>query len=66
MTKKVETIMATYINGNITTAKKQAKRIPMEDIRQAFMDYGYSEVKATLTAAHIKGADCWQAACDAE
>ena len=66
MTKKVERILQIYIIGNITDAKKQAKRIPMEEIRQAFMEYGYSEVKATLTAAHIKGVDCWQAACDAD
>ena len=29
-------------------------------------DFGYTERKARLTAAHIKGADCWQEACDAK
>lgn len=61
----METMIENYINGNIATAKKQARRFPVWEIRDALIDRGYSLKKATLTADHLKGRDCWQAACDA-
>jgi hypothetical protein len=63
----IQSTIETYINGNITTAKAQAKRSSVAKIRQVLIsDYGYSFKKATLTAEHLKGADNWQEACDAE
>ena len=63
----IRQVIMTYINGNITTAKKQAKMFKTVDIRRVLIeDFGYSFKKATLTAEHMKSADCWQQACDAE
>ena len=62
-------IVDNYINGNITEAKKIAAKAgaSFNSLRDVLIhDYGYSENKATLTASHMKGADCWQQACDAE
>lgn len=61
------TMIENYINGNITAARKQAKRFLEIDITLAlFTRYGYSRRKATLTAHHMKTGEGWQAACDAE
>ena len=57
----------TYINGNITDAKRCSRSWSESRISACLIDdYGYSERKARLTAAHTKGADCWQDACDAK
>lgn len=59
-------MIESYINGNISQAKQAAKRFSESRISTALVeDFGYSERKARLTAAHMKGEDCWQAACDA-
>jgi hypothetical protein len=56
-----------FLNGNLTIARKQAKRFSFVSIWNTLMfDYGYSLPKALLTAKWLKGDDCWQAACDAE
>ena len=63
----LQNLCQTYINGNISDAKKRAKRFDQDEIEECLVvDFGYSEHKARLTAAHIKGADCWQEACDAK
>lgn len=54
------------INGNLTDAKRQAKRYSEGTIRFALIEHGFSVVRATLAAAYLKGSDCWQAYCDAE
>jgi hypothetical protein len=55
-----------YINGNLSWAKREAKQFEQGEISLALMDeFGYSGRKAMLTAAHMKGEDCWQEACDA-
>lgn len=60
-------LIETYINGNIKDAKIAAMTKPEAAIFQSLMDdFNYSERKARLTASHIKGSDCWQAACDAK
>ena len=46
----MNTLIDNLINGNLTTAKKQAKRFPAWQIRDALIDIGYSLNKATLTA----------------
>ena len=63
----MNTMLENFINGNLATARKQAKRRSFSAIRAALMaDYGYSAEKAALTAAYLKGnRDAWQAACDA-
>lgn len=62
----MNTLIDNLINGNNTLARKQAKRFPAWQIRDALIDeVGYSRLKATLFAAWLKGRDCWQAACDA-
>lgn len=61
----MNTMLNNYINGHIKEAKKQAKRYSFAAIFRALEDMGYSQAKAALTAAHLKGQDCWQEACDA-
>ena len=61
----MNTLIENFINGNLAIAKKQAKRFPAWEIRDALQDAGYSLKKATLTADWLKDRDCWQAACDA-
>lgn len=56
-----------YINGNISDAKKIARRFASARIQMCLVErFGYSERKARLTTEHMRGADCWQEACDAE
>ena len=63
----LQNLCSTYINGNITDAKRRSRSWSESRISACFIDdFGYSERKARLTAAHIKGADCWQDACDAK
>lgn len=53
------------INGNLSNARKQAKRFPAWEIRAALIEnVGYSPKKATLISDWLKGRDCWQEACD--
>ena len=63
----LQNLCMSYINGNISDAKKHARSWSRERIAACLIDdFGYSDRKARLTAAHMKGADCWQEACDAE
>ena len=63
----MNTLIENYINGNLTTARKQAKRYSQSAIRHALQDeYGYSPIKAALTAAWLKTGEGWQEACDAD
>mgnify|MGYP001609268673 CR=1 FL=1 len=62
----METLINNLINGNNTTAKRQAKRFAAWKIREALIEAGYSTKKATLAADWLKGRDCWQAYCDAD
>jgi len=62
----METLINNLINGNLTQAKKQAKRFSEWQIRTALAEAGvHSMPKATLAAAWLKGCNCWQAYCDA-
>lgn len=61
----MNSLIQNYLNGNLTAAKKQARRFAAWRIREALVAIGYSLHKATLTADWLKGRDCWQAACDA-
>jgi hypothetical protein len=56
-----------YINGNLSTARAQAKKFSHKAIREALQEMcGYSLNKATLTADWLKTGEGFQAACDAE
>jgi len=65
-TKTLNTMIDNFINGNITTARKQAKRFNLAFIRTGFIEIGYSFEKAQLIADFLKTGDGFQAACDAE
>lgn len=55
-----------FINGNLTTAKKQAKRYSLQAIQCALeTEYGFSTYKALVTALYLKGQAEFQEACDA-
>ena len=63
----LQLLCMSYINGNITDAKRRSRSWSESRISACLIDdFGYSEHKARLTAAHMKGADCWQDACDAK
>jgi hypothetical protein len=63
----MKTLIENFINGNLTTARKQAKRFSLSDIRRALQDdYGYSPLKAALSAGWLKTGEGFQDACDAE
>ena len=62
----MQQMVETYINGNISDARKSAKRRSHKDIRDAFLDFGYSFYKATLTADFLKTGIGFQEACDAD
>jgi hypothetical protein len=56
-----------FINGNLTDAKRQAKRYSAARITLAFyQDYGFSILKAAITADYLKGQATFQEACDAQ
>jgi hypothetical protein len=55
-----------YINGNLKDAKKQAERFTQQAIYRYLRNVlGWTENKSDLTAAWLKGADCWDALCAA-
>jgi len=63
----MKSLVNNYLNGNLATARKQARRFTHAAIRAALQDeLGYSEHKAALTADYLKTGDGFQAACDAE
>ena len=63
----MKTLIENYINGNITTARKQAKRHGLGTIRRALEeDFGFSALKSALVAIFLKTGEGWQASCDAE
>ena len=62
---KLNDLVETFINGNISDARKAAKRRTQTQLREAFQEYGYSFRKATLTAEFLKSGSGFQAACDA-
>lgn len=67
MTHPLQSLVSNHLNGNLTTARKQARHYCKHNIAAAFEELaGFSPRKALLTAAWLKGADCYQAACDAE
>lgn len=62
----MNSLIENYINGNLKTARKQAKRFSQNKIREAMQDYGFSALKAALVAAWLKTGEGYQASCDAD
>lgn len=62
----MKNLINNYINGNLTTAKTQARRRSFMSILTALQDYGYGQVSALAITAFLKGQGTFQAACDAE
>lgn len=62
----MNTMLDNFINGNISTARTQAKRFSGLAIMRTLRDeYGWSQNKAELTAHFLKTGEGWQACCDA-
>ena len=65
-TKRIETMIENYINGNLADARRQSKRFTEREIRWELRErYDWSEYKSFVSARWLKGGDCWQEACDA-
>jgi hypothetical protein len=64
-TENMNRMMDNWINGNRTTARSQARRTTAEAIAQHLTAEGWTTGNAWILAAHLKGADNYQAACDA-
>ena len=63
----MQQLVETYLNGNISDARKSAKHRSHKTIRLGFMDFaGYSFENATLTADFLKTGIGFQEACDAD
>ena len=61
----MKTLIENYINGNLSDAKRQAKRYSARAIIHALRrDYGFSLRKAMATEAYLKGYGSFQEACD--
>ena len=58
-------ILENYINGNLSTAKQQAKRYSLAKLL-AFLADHYQPAAAQAVALYLKGNGTFQAACDAE
>lgn len=62
----MNSLLNNYQNGNLSTARKQARRFSHAAIRSALVELlGYSANKAALTADFLKTGKGFQAACDA-
>jgi hypothetical protein len=58
----MKSLIENYINGNLSDARKQAKKYSQSKIREALLEYGFSELKAALVAAWLKTGAGFQAA----
>jgi hypothetical protein len=63
---KYDRLVADFFNGNLTDARRIAKTCSHANIRFCFLEAGYSEHKAALTADYLKTGRGWQECCDAE
>ncbi len=63
----LETITSNYLNGNLTDAKRQARRVSEMDLYTHLRhEHGRNEHEAKAIAAYLKGKGTYQAACNAE
>lgn len=61
----MNTMIENLINGNLSDARKQAKRFSLNGIARAMMELGWSEPRAAFAAHYLKTGLGWQAYCDA-
>ncbi len=64
----IERIANDLTNGNLTDAKKAARRVSIHSLRMGFVaQAGWSDAKATAAAHYLKGPsqESFQAFCDA-
>jgi hypothetical protein len=63
----MQNMIETLINGNLSTARKLAKRFRQDKIYHFLMeDCGWSESKSYACAMYLKTGDGFQRYCDAE
>lgn len=63
----METVLNNYFNGNITDAKKGARRYSFAQISRYLQDFfGYGEYNAEKIAGFLKNKNNFQEAADAE
>lgn len=62
----VELMLENYVNGNLSDAKKQARRHTHRTIREALQDRGHSVAVACAVADYLKGQGSYQTAADLE
>jgi hypothetical protein len=61
----MQNLIENYINGNLSDAKRMAKRYNEHRLFHGLRDYGYGIEAAMAVAAFLKGYGSFQAACDA-
>jgi hypothetical protein len=62
----MESLINNLINGNLTDARRQARRFSQGKIVKALLQFQFSEVKALRAALYLKTGEGFQAYCDAE
>jgi hypothetical protein len=68
-TRQIQRITENLVNGNLTDAKQQAKRVSYAALKLALVSgSGWSESKATAAASYLKNAsnETFQQYCDAK
>jgi hypothetical protein len=62
--KKIQSIIETLINGNLTDAKQQAKKYSSWKIMSAAEEMGYNPVQYVAITRYLKGMLDFQTYCD--
>jgi len=62
--KKIQSIIETLINGNLTDAKQQAKKYSSWKIMSAAEEMGYEPTQYVAIAGYLKGVLDFQKYCD--
>ncbi len=63
----MKSLCENFHNGNLSDARRQAKRFSARAIREGMEEHlGYTFKKATLSADYLKTGEGWQECCDAD
>jgi len=60
----MKSMIENLINGNLSDAKRQAKRYGFMKIKNACVEYGMTEGKANVTAWYLKGLCSFEEYCN--
>ncbi len=60
----MKTLIENYENGNLTTAKAQARRYSLQKLVDGLTEYGHGLHSAYDIANYLKGCGSFKAACD--